>query len=178
MNLDGSNVTQIDNSFITMSIGAITTDHRTQTLYVGDFGANQSIKTMDYSGGSQTTLVSGLSGNLHQMEVNQEIDKLFTVSNGSGPIYKSNLDGSNLEIIANTFSNPLGVAVDTENGYLFVQEANGGLERMDFDGANRVQLNNVRGFGLAARTTQVPEPSTIAIIAFGLLLIVRLRFKN
>lgn len=169
MNLDGTGAVQIDNSFIQYSIGAMVTDHRTQTLFVGDFGDGQTIKTMDYSGGSQTSLVGGLDGNLHQMAIDFTADKLYTVSNSAGPIYRSNLDGSALEIVANSFSNPLGIALDTDNGYMFIGESSGGVERINLDGTGRVQITNQGVFGLAARTgVAVPEPWTLGLLLLGL----------
>ena len=166
MELDGSNPVKIDDTFVSLSIGALKPDPLTQTLYIGDWTGGNVLKSMDYAGGSQTTVLSGLDGNLHEIDLDPINGKLYMASNGAGPIYRMNLDGTGLETFADGFTNPVGLALDLVDGYVYVGElsSSGGVERLNLDGTGRTQIvSDIRAFGLAYNSP-IPEPTTAAIL--------------
>ena len=57
-------------------------------------------------------------------------------SETTGKIWRANLDGSNIEVVKDLTSVPLGIAIDTLNGTLYLTNSWGKIQRMNRDGSN------------------------------------------
>ena len=62
----------------------------------------------------------------------------------TGKIWRTNLDGSNAELVKELTSVPLGIAIDTGNSILYLTNSWGKVQRMNLDGTN-FQPNLVTG---------------------------------
>ncbi len=78
--------------------------------------------------------VDAASGKLYWIE---------QLSKSSGKILRSNMDGSNLEVIKR-LAGPQSIAVDTINGKIYVINIWGDIQRLDLDGSN-LQGNFIKG---------------------------------
>ena len=58
------------------------------------------------------------------------------INKRSGKIQRSNLDGSNVQLVKNLTSVPLDIALDTADGQLYLTNAWGKLQRLNLDGSN------------------------------------------
>ena len=54
----------------------------------------------------------------------------------TGKIWRTNLDGSNAELVKELTSVPLGIAIDTGNSILYLTNSWGKVQRMNLDGTN------------------------------------------
>jgi hypothetical protein len=66
----------------------------------------------------------------------QAQEKLYWVSGGPDAVMRSNLDGSDVEIIIDTLGDPTGLAIDNENEFLYIGLAgeSDSVVRVNFDG--------------------------------------------
>jgi len=75
----------------------------------------------------------------------QAQEKLYWVSNSPHQVLRSNLDGTDVDIIINTLEYPTGLAIDTANEYLYVGlagDGDGNIMKVSFDGTEVETLIN------------------------------------
>ena len=101
------------------------------------FGATgDEAESFEISVQNPTSLAVDISGGkLYWME---------KTSNTTGRIQQANLDGSTVEVVKELTSVPLGIALDAENGKLYLTNSWGKIQRMNLDGTD-FQPNFITG---------------------------------
>ena len=67
--------------------------------------------------------------------VNNKLYWIEKTSDRSGKIRRANLNGTNVQLVKALTSGPRGIAIDTENEKLYLTNAWGKVQRLDFDGS-------------------------------------------
>lgn len=108
---------------------------------------------------SQAPIVTPLGVNglddVYGMTIDTVNNKLYIADYGAGKIYRSNLDGSNLQEFRSGVGDPNGLAIDYEMNQLYFDTSNG-IRRADLDDET---LNQYEDFV----TGQANDPDGIAI---------------
>ena len=105
--------------------------------------------------------VEGIAPNVQNatsLAIDAATGKLYwteKTSDTTGKIWRANLDGSNVELVKELTSVPLGIVLDLGNGKLYVPNAWGKIQRMNFDGTD-FQPNLITGL-------VAPQHITIAV---------------
>ena len=142
-NLDGSNV-ELVKELTSVPLG-IAIDAENSKLYlVNGWGK---IQRMNLNGTDfQPNFITGLAAPVHTT-IAVGGGKLYwtqRTSNTTGEIWRANLDGSNVELVKELTSVPLGIAIDAENSKLYFTNGWGKIQRMNLDGTD-FQPNFITG---------------------------------
>ena len=82
----------------------------------------------------------------------------------SGNIYRANLNGTDVEILASPLGEPVGIAVDTEGSKLYWANSFGGIQRMDINGGEienvAYGINSLGSLALGTVSMQPTTPTT------------------
>ena len=142
-NLDGSNVEVVKE--LTSAPFGIAIDTANRKLYLTN--AWGKIQRMNLDGTDfQPNLITDLEDPKH-IALDVADGKLYwteKTSETTGRIRRANLDGSNIELVKELTGVPLGIALDTENGKLYLTNTQGKIQRMNPNGTN-FQLNFITG---------------------------------
>ncbi|MDH5729753.1 MAG: hypothetical protein OEZ58_12235, partial [Gammaproteobacteria bacterium] len=150
-----------DNNSVSVSVKDSLSEPDSYTkIYWVDAGAADSLKRADISGSNVETLATALS-NPRGLEVDETNGKIYWSQNGTSEIKRSNLDGSVIEVVANTagegFTNPFGVDVDAVEGKVYWVST----------GVPLVQKKNLDGSGSATLidtgSPDVVDPQDVAV---------------
>ena len=142
-NLDGSTVEVLKE--LTSVPLQITLDAENGKLYLTNSWGK--IQRMNLDGTSfQPNFITDLEAPQH-IALDVAGGKLYwTEKTGetTGRIRRANLDGSNIELVKQLTGVPLGIALDTENGKLYLTNTQGKIQRMNLNGTN-FQPNFITG---------------------------------
>ena len=142
-NLDGSTAELVQE--LTSTPFAIVLDAEGGKLYL--LNAWGKIQRMNLDGTDfQPNFITGLEAPAH-ITIAIAGGKLYwTEKTGdtTGRIRRANLDGSNIEVVKELTSVPLGIAIDTGSGKLYLANAWGKIQRMNLDGSG-FQPNLITG---------------------------------
>ena len=134
-NLDGSNVQLVKK--LTSVPRDLAVDTANGKLYLTN--AWGKIQRLNFDGSNfQSNLITGLDAP-KSVVLDMMRSKLYwaeQISNTTGKIQRANLDGSNVQLVKELTSMPLGLALDTVNGKLYLTNAWGKIQRFNLDGSN------------------------------------------
>ncbi|MBS0657142.1 MAG: cadherin-like domain-containing protein [Verrucomicrobia bacterium] len=144
MNLDGSGLTPLASGAAAFAQpSSVVVDQAAGFIYVGDGLGNPAIIRFDLSGGSATTIVSGLPGAVNGLALDKANGRLYYAT-GSGTssgdsIGRVNLDGTGnvtLHSGNSIFIQPNQIALDLVNQFIYVADGAGGqaIRRFNLDG--------------------------------------------
>lgn len=120
----------------------------------------------ELDGSNQTTLIQvaefdGLKG------LAIANDQLYFLSSGSHEIYRADLDGDNLTVVLAPTLTDRRVNLEVFGGTLYwTDKSLQKIQRADLDGSNRQDV--IGGLDYPFDLAVIPEPSTFALAAFGL----------
>jgi len=95
-------------------------------------------------------------------------DRMFWTYSGPGYIKSANMDGSDVETVLTGLSQPNGIAVDADADRIYwTNSYSGEIMSANFDGSDVQQLVGGLGSPAFVAVAIVPEPSTFALLAMG-----------
>ena len=134
-NLDGTNV-QLVKALTSVPVD-IALDTAGQKLYL--INAWGKVQRMNFDGSNfQSNLVTNLEAPDH-LALDVTGGKIYwteQTSKTTGRIRRANLNGSNMELVKSLTSVPQGLDIDTVNGRLYLTNAWGKIQHLNFNGAN------------------------------------------
>jgi sugar lactone lactonase YvrE len=175
-NLDGSAATALVTENLVFPNGIMVTD---DFVYWSDSGTT-SITRSNLDGSDVTTLLSGLGEAFLPTDLFVTSDYIYFSTRDleltrtgidavPGTIQRSNLDGTGLTILIDDLVFPSSV-VATSDFLYWTDSRTGKIQRSNLDGTNQTDLlTGLTSPGGLAVFTAVPEPSTLALLAAGLL---------
>lgn len=124
-NWDGTNIQTIYTATSGFMIGGLALDLKNNKLYYSQFQQNIGVITImrsNLDGTALETVVTSTAGQTYNLAISQSLQKLYwAVSSGlSTVIYRSNLDGSNVEALTTIATFVPGICIDDENQKLYL----------------------------------------------------------
>ena len=144
-------------------------------LYFTDV-PNHLIESINLNGTGLQTIVQGV-GVPYGLSLDVAGGKMYWTDISGGKIMSANLDGSGINTLVTGESSPAGITFDgVLNKIFWVDVDNGLIRSANLNGAGaQTVVNTLQGsaqtvvLGIAVYHQIVPEPSTLALAAFGLL---------
>ena len=134
-NLDGSNLQLVKE--LTSVPHGIALDTVNRKIYLTNSWGK--VQRLNIDGSNfQTNLITGLE-DLKDIAVDVVNHKVYwteKISDHSSRIRRANLDGSNVQQVKVLMSVPLGIAIDTSGGKIYLTDASGKVQRLNVDGSN------------------------------------------
>ncbi|MBE2286955.1 MAG: cadherin-like beta sandwich domain-containing protein [Prosthecobacter sp.] len=159
VDIDGTNVTTLASDAANFSQPEnIQIDYAGGYVFMNDGNTGKQVLRFNLDGTGRTVLYSVThTGQVRQMALDRDNQKIYFITQSTTSaddrIVRINYDGSNETTIAsgavsssNLVTNPTGIAIDTERGYLYVGDnfntpaSNLGVVRFNLDGSGRTQL--------------------------------------
>ncbi|MBU2877876.1 PEP-CTERM sorting domain-containing protein [Aliiglaciecola lipolytica] len=168
---------------------AIAFDTTTNTLFGTQFSNGSGLFSLNTSNGSATTINAAMGIGIGGLTYNHVTDDLVGMNDGAGDIYSIDRTNGSQSLIHNgAFVNDSGFTFDADKNLYWDIDFSGNLYSYDiannfartthltglgsFDGA--VYLNEVT----QEQPNDIPEPTTLAILALGLMGLASRKFRK
>jgi hypothetical protein len=160
-------------------------DSLNNTLYGSQFAGGSGLFSLNTSDGSSTTINASMGSPMGGLAYNSLTDMLVGINDGGGNLYNINRTNGTQTLLGNGGSlNDSGLAFDADKNLYWDVDYSGNL--FSYDPTNNyARTTHLSGLGsfdgatyLNTTSVPVPEPSTLAIFALGMIGLASRRLKK